>query len=72
MPRRTRAVGDGRAGGAVGAHASRGADAAVRAEGQIRGCCANLHSSTEMRFILCTWLGEISSFSFLSVLPGPA
>ena len=27
---------------------------------------------TEMRFILCTWLGEISSCSFLTVLPGPA
>ena len=27
---------------------------------------------TEMRFILCTWLGEISSSSFLTVLPGPA
>ena len=25
-----------------------------------------------MRFILCTWLGEISSCSFLTVLPGPA
>ena len=28
--------------------------------------------STEMRFILCTWLVEISSCSFLTVLPGPA
>ena len=28
--------------------------------------------STEMRYILCTWLGEISSCSCLTVLPGPA
>ena len=28
--------------------------------------------TTEMRFILCTWLGEISSCSCLAVLPGPA
>ena len=27
---------------------------------------------TEMRFILCTWFGEISSCSCLTVLPGPA
>ena len=27
---------------------------------------------TEMRFILCTWLGETSSCSFSTVLPGPA
>ena len=27
---------------------------------------------TEMRFNLCTWLGEISSCSCLTVLPGPA
>ena len=27
---------------------------------------------TEMRFILCTRLGEISSCSYLTVLPGPA
>ena len=26
--------------------------------------------STELRFILCMWLGEISSCSFLTVLPG--
>ena len=47
MPRWTRAVGDGRAGGAVGANAARAANAAgaahrVRAEGQIRGYCALL------------------------------
>ena len=29
-------------------------------------------TSTEMRFILCTWLGELSSCSCLTVLPGPA
>ena len=28
--------------------------------------------STEMRFILCTWFGEIYSCSCLTVLPGPA
>ena len=28
--------------------------------------------STEMRFNLCTWLGEFSSCSCLTVLPGPA
>ena len=28
--------------------------------------------STEMRFIICTWFGEISSCSCLTVLPGPA
>ena len=27
---------------------------------------------TEMRFILCTWFGEIYSCSCLTVLPGPA
>ena len=27
---------------------------------------------TEMRFIFCTWLGEISSCSCLTVLPDPA
>ena len=27
---------------------------------------------TEMRFNLCTWLGEIYSCSCLTVLPGPA
>ena len=27
---------------------------------------------TEMRFILCTWFGEFSSFSSLTVLPGSA
>ena len=27
---------------------------------------------TEMRYNLCTWLGEISSCSCLTVLPGPA
>ena len=29
-------------------------------------------SSTEMRFNICTWFGEISSCSCLTVLPGPA
>ena len=29
-------------------------------------------ASTEMRLNLCTWLGEISSCSCLTVLPGPA
>ena len=28
--------------------------------------------TTEMKFILCTWFGEISSCSCLTVLPGPA
>merc|ERR1719350_2689835 len=27
---------------------------------------------TEMRFILCTWFGEVCSCSCLNVLPGPA
>ena len=31
-----------------------------------------LKIATEMRFILCTWFGELSSCSFLTVLPGPA
>ena len=33
---------------------------------------ASLHVSTEMRFNLCMWLGEVSSCSCLTVLPGPA
>ena len=31
-----------------------------------------LEHYTEMRFILCTWLGEIYSCCCLTVLPGPA
>ena len=35
----------------------------------IRGI--RIYVYTEMRFVLCTWLGEISSCSFLTVLPEP-
>ena len=35
-----------------------------------KACIVTLH--TEMRFILCTWFGEISSCSCLTALPGPA
>ena len=42
----------------------------VRGNSEVPGRTVGLH--TEMRFNLCTWLGEISSCSFLTVLPGPA
>ena len=39
---------------------------------QVKTSDQNVLQCTEMRYILCTWFGEISSCSCLTVLPGPA
>ena len=39
---------------------------------QRRNMCIPFSESTEMRFILCTWFGEVCSCSCLTVLAGPA